>query len=843
MPYKDDDLPPKTYTLREFNRAAGRSLLRDQREFAAFTLTGRADDHQVVLDPLQNSILQREPVEVRRDFDSLIGISTRIILTCDIIIYPVSSNREVLTESVHFTIATMVEDVSPHSVSAHRIPNISFGRWGERNQIRILFPKLWSNERNGVILTQNEQREFYNLGLRPAMEELNPHEMSDWPALYDDEMFRAQKRSGAYAFQGKMVSHYDIDDLTPTIRRHLQANNVNWAEGFIFMFTVRGTKAISRHSMTEDSATTALADYLFALDIPIEATQDEQEQWYIDVGLEFYNAQHKCLQWRTDSHFHIIQDILNINDRTAQRITDIGSSKYSRDLSTHLTAVSGCRVEPGSRGKGQYEAVYVQMYTTDKAATYNPEGRFHGSATTCKEVMGITQPPEFCQKLFKLYQNASERIYSSARVEVRVPIKHATTILQNFSTPLIRTSLLIFDREIWWGFKSYRLLAATKILGFQALGSPELRIRSSALKLTIACTWLINGLHSRPDDGQAARSLMDNILPLVEQDLADRNTLAYIPRGRDDDDGLHPHNPYGVVFFKPLYMGANVPRFRIGYELPTLVYQFFFGMDHKAISNKYFPVGIVRPREGARPGRVVTNKTHRTPLFVNWTGVPPSKLFDLASKKICLLPHANDDGSDLDEPDDSNDPQEDIDSKLTGLWTQFLIDVMAKTPNQRGGISYCKLSAEARKLATEACFRNKTLSDVWNTCAYKMSSYEDRTCAFKHLWPPKDHILVGSTQNYANCRYYEDWKILIARIEDKEEVELLRKALRARLETLYWIPHACQDKLWVTSRHKDFQRLPLGTSGPAPRLLINGRLPKFVVPVSDIGGSDTENEL
>ncbi|KAF8806698.1 hypothetical protein BYT27DRAFT_7257387 [Phlegmacium glaucopus] len=79
-------------------------------------------------------------------------------------------------------------------------------------------------------------------GLCPTIENLAPHDASDWPATYDDEAFRAKKKSGAFAYQTKQFPQWLIPRFADTLREELKDNNVNWAEDFFFIHMIRGTK-------------------------------------------------------------------------------------------------------------------------------------------------------------------------------------------------------------------------------------------------------------------------------------------------------------------------------------------------------------------------------------------------------------------------------------------------------------------------------------------------------------------------------------------------------------------------------------------------------------------------
>jgi hypothetical protein len=317
--------------------------------------------------------------------------------------------------------------------------------------IHIFFPLLVTEEREGAggpHLSKEEKEAFYEKGLRPTIATLLPQDVPDWPATYEAELFRAKKRSGHMSYQTKVLPQWVLPVLANTLRAKLLQKGVLWAEDCFFIHTIRGTKHGTQHSPDVQSAELALEEYLLDAKIPLRATLTGD--WWIDVGLEFHSQTDHCLQWRTSSHFHIVKDALNISDDNASRITSVGSSKYSRDLVSHLLGVSGCRIEPGTRAEGPFEAAYLQMYTTDKAITYNPEGRYHGKAITVEQAMGGKQPPAFIEGLFNVYTSTIVGNPSNARIEVRVPFSQAKSVLLDFDTDTICQSLLAFPPSEWW---------------------------------------------------------------------------------------------------------------------------------------------------------------------------------------------------------------------------------------------------------------------------------------------------------------------------------------------------------------------------------------------------------
>jgi hypothetical protein len=207
-------------------------------------------------------------------------------------------------------------------------------------------------------------------------------------------------------------------------------------------------KHSTKHSINQVAAITALEEFLLDNDLPIELA-NAQADWWVDVGLEVASTDKRCLAFRTDSHCHIVSEVLGITLEQAQKITTPGSSSYTRDMTSHFTQVSGCRIAPGVRTRGECEVQYFQMYTTDKSLTYRVDGYHYGKFLTCDKIMK-GKSTTYIQGLYELYVNAAETAYSLARIEVRVPIRFGCDVLPGIGEQVLRGSLVSFSGEEWW---------------------------------------------------------------------------------------------------------------------------------------------------------------------------------------------------------------------------------------------------------------------------------------------------------------------------------------------------------------------------------------------------------
>jgi hypothetical protein len=99
--------------------------------------------------------------------------------------------------------------------------------------------------------------------------------------------------------------------------------------------------------------------------------------------------------------------------------------------------------------RNPYEIAYMQMYTTDKSVTFHQAGRRHAKYLKATDALKGT-PPVYCAGLYEAYRQAQNMNDCAARLEVRIPIDHAETVLTTFPNALIKQCLLNFKREKWW---------------------------------------------------------------------------------------------------------------------------------------------------------------------------------------------------------------------------------------------------------------------------------------------------------------------------------------------------------------------------------------------------------
>ena len=400
-----------------------------------------------------------------------------------------------------------------------------------------------------------------------------------------------------------------------------------------------------------------------------------------------------------------------------------------------------------------------------------------------------------------------------------------------------------------------------------ACRSPCFRLQESALLLTAAVPWLLNGIHSTPDTKPASRELMNAILPHAPYPDVTPDQLAYRMSLRADEDGEDeededeldpqpvntgndganvninennaddsadedttntlPHNPFGLVFIRPIRVGIDYPVPRLhekGFCLSDASFAVHFCGDRRDIDLELYRSRVSAPRHPARIPNRARQRVITPPPLSSMSRNP----FELpADQGHSIHPPPRDGGSDLESnSEDSDEFSGNINEDLWRLWSQFCVDITAVSPNRKGvrNPPYCKLGPEERKLVNTATYQNHRLSDYFDDVQWKSAPTADWRKNFDRLFPEKGTpAKSGTVQHYGVCPYYAMWLKLMDRVTE-ETFKAIRKQIWKTFKSLFWMPAACSDRIWETKPAISFSKSSLvAASIPAPKILLNGR--------------------
>lgn len=116
-----NNLDNKSYSLAEFCETAKLLLESDDpSSFVQFVLCGRFQNHQVVVDAIQNRLNEEHLIKGLRDFDSLLGIHKDIPVRASLTLFPIARKEDTLHTNIHINYSFVISTVSYMSLNQEK---------------------------------------------------------------------------------------------------------------------------------------------------------------------------------------------------------------------------------------------------------------------------------------------------------------------------------------------------------------------------------------------------------------------------------------------------------------------------------------------------------------------------------------------------------------------------------------------------------------------------------------------------------------------------------------------------------------------------------------------------
>ncbi|EKM49397.1 uncharacterized protein PHACADRAFT_106860 [Phanerochaete carnosa HHB-10118-sp] len=305
-PYPDEQLPTDTLSIQEFVDLASRTLSGGLRipDFVNLVLAGRElrDGGQICLDMdvFKDCVSPADidTVEVTRDFDSVIGITTTLPFQAPLSIYPVANFRDSLTKTNHLSKRILNPNWdNARRVEIHKIPNLCLSTASRRQKTLVCFPRMYKAGETHRI-TKEEMMLFYDSCLRPAVVAAVPTAIAHWPVSYDICLMTMWDKRQKFHFTSLDIPPDSLDDFATALRTNLEEHPI--FQGCFFLHELRGSKGVTMHEPGDIGD----CDRAFNLSMDIfdkdKILADVGGEWYIDVGVEI-RAEDLVLQWRTST--------------------------------------------------------------------------------------------------------------------------------------------------------------------------------------------------------------------------------------------------------------------------------------------------------------------------------------------------------------------------------------------------------------------------------------------------------------------------------------------------------------------------------------------------------------
>lgn len=362
-----------------------------------------------------------------------------------------------------------------------------------------------------------------------------------------------------------------------------------------------------------------------------------------------------------------------------------------------------------------------------------------------------------------------------------------------------------------------------------------------ALGLGAISIWILNGLYRRPDD---------RFIKLAEE------ACQHIPTDYEDyEDGIEIDDPDAIMplmYEAGLYFVCDI----VQDKSDTLRLPF-----HKAISDQAFqnafrlPITEVRqimgtsnhnlPRTLANIERTANRSKRRTLDIENIRPADRSlpHMQETFLNDIKQRPSKRMRGPDVDHfaqhGGGNRDAQvllnalqeddQDTATKVKLILEQVFYDILMESPNK-------KAAHEGAWTNIPMALRNQEANEdlylsfglPFFAAQYTFCDQDQWSLHFDRLFPERPPLT--KTQNFSKCTYFIKWIDLLQSLS-VASISRVRAAIKAKFNTLLWIPYTGSDRMWSTRpmKGRGWYSLPSGQPPSGPQIAFNPRTATLAV--------------
>lgn len=292
---------------------------------------------------------------------------------------------------------------------------------------------------------------LYDKCIRPAVFEVMAEQASHWPVSYQEAVRQAKDTRGHLHLGTLAVPPGNLVPFCNALRTNLDL--IPEFKDTFFCHELRGLKGGTAHEEDDEGINPGEAFNTFFDSIDMARIDDDN--WMVDVGLELHDPKH-VVHWSKSSHRAMLGYLLP--SLSAEQVASLQRNKkaFHLDNAAHLDDFAGFRCEPGKRARDEDNIEYINVYTTDKCATY----QLHKGIwrrRSCPDLL-----PNYLDKLLVDLDDMS-RTYKacsgsdnhrsqdgSARLEIRVPLRKAERALCNVPRDMLQSWTFSIPERDWW---------------------------------------------------------------------------------------------------------------------------------------------------------------------------------------------------------------------------------------------------------------------------------------------------------------------------------------------------------------------------------------------------------
>ena len=288
--------------------------------------------------------------------------------------------------------------------------------------------------------------EVYKILRETVVKHVDRGEDAYWLPTYQAELARATSHNGRTAqSSGKIIPEKCVLKFSQEFLTTLHGEDFG-VEAY-YICNVQGVRAQTAHDAEVGTHQRAYEKFMAMLD----TREIDTNNWWVDIGHEIQLPKH-VLWWREDSHLQIVQEVLGLEEGHAQ--AHLNSSRYQVNPAANLTEAAGFRLNIPPTQMGASGVCWMQLYCTEKVATYLPGGNTPQLSTRILLKDTVKKLKKFSESLNTVFgECADAEMGAHARLEVRVQLS-----LFNIDQPtiialdpqLVSECIYKFPSGDWW---------------------------------------------------------------------------------------------------------------------------------------------------------------------------------------------------------------------------------------------------------------------------------------------------------------------------------------------------------------------------------------------------------
>lgn len=103
-------------SVAQFCQRAGEYMETDPAKFVRYVLNGLEDETEITLNPLLDALQDSEELDAKRDYDSLLGINSNILVKAELSMFPAPKLTDTLQTSIHINHPFLISSVSDSKI-------------------------------------------------------------------------------------------------------------------------------------------------------------------------------------------------------------------------------------------------------------------------------------------------------------------------------------------------------------------------------------------------------------------------------------------------------------------------------------------------------------------------------------------------------------------------------------------------------------------------------------------------------------------------------------------------------------------------------------------------------